>query len=313
MALIAGPCVTVARTTFAPPSFVQLGGGVGGLAVDVVGRAELRASGSLSCAAGDADGAEAHLGRVLHAEVPEPAEAEDRDRSPGRAPLLRRALKVVSPAHMSGAASAAGSSAGTSASAVARRDHVVGVAAVERRCRSPSRPVWQAKKSPRRQLSHDAAVPRVPPDADALPGLPARRHVRAHASITPTTSCPGTRGYSIPGSGPLLGERVAVADAAGLHLDPHGAGGRLGDRALDEFERTAGAGDLDGTHVGMVGLRGQYMYESVCSCIVSRRPLSAGTSGMSEDEQHGDDANGEARAARFAAAARRATRPAARR
>ena len=38
-------------------------------------------------------------------------------RSPGRAPLLRKALKVVMPAHSSGAASAAASSSGIAASA----------------------------------------------------------------------------------------------------------------------------------------------------------------------------------------------------
>src|SRR5271166_5182017 len=40
-------------------------------------------------------------------------------RSPGRAPLLRSALSVVTPAHISGAASGAGSCAGTRARAVA--------------------------------------------------------------------------------------------------------------------------------------------------------------------------------------------------
>jgi hypothetical protein len=39
--------------------------------------------------------------------------------SPGRAPLLRRALNVVMPAHISGAASAGGSSAGGSSAGIA--------------------------------------------------------------------------------------------------------------------------------------------------------------------------------------------------
>ena len=59
--------------------FRQFGGGVGGLAVDVVGRAELPGERLLVLPAGDGDRAEAHLGGVLNAEVAEPADAEDRD------------------------------------------------------------------------------------------------------------------------------------------------------------------------------------------------------------------------------------------
>ena len=49
----------------------------------------------------------------------EPADAQHGDRVAGRAPLLRRALKVVMPAHISGAASTAESPSGISAKAVA--------------------------------------------------------------------------------------------------------------------------------------------------------------------------------------------------
>src|SRR5262249_43782903 len=48
----------------------------------------------------------------------------------------------------------------------------------------------------------------------------------------------------------LLGHCVAVADAAGLNLDPHGPWSRVGDRALDELEGPAGARDLGDTHRG---------------------------------------------------------------
>src|SRR5262249_38874455 len=46
------------------------------------------------------------------------------------------------------------------------------------------------------------------------------------------------------------GHRVAVADAAGLNLDPHGPWSRVGDRSLDELEGPAGARDLGDTHRG---------------------------------------------------------------
>ena len=50
---------------------------------------------------------------------PRPPSPSTATTSPGRAPLLRRALNVVRPAHISGAASAAGRSAGISATALA--------------------------------------------------------------------------------------------------------------------------------------------------------------------------------------------------
>jgi len=49
----------------------------------------------------------------------EPAEAEHGNDLPGRAPLLRSALNVVMPAHISGAASTEDRSSGTRARAVA--------------------------------------------------------------------------------------------------------------------------------------------------------------------------------------------------
>jgi hypothetical protein len=61
----------------------------------------------------------AHLGGILNAEVAEPAKAEDGDNIPRPRAALRKALKVVRPAHISGAASAGGRSAGMSATALA--------------------------------------------------------------------------------------------------------------------------------------------------------------------------------------------------
>jgi len=80
VALIVGPCVTVGEDDLGAAQLRQLCVGVGGLAVDVVRRAELPdASGSLSLPPGDRGGAEPHPRRVLDAQVAEPAEAEDRD------------------------------------------------------------------------------------------------------------------------------------------------------------------------------------------------------------------------------------------
>jgi len=50
-------------------------------------------------------------------------------------------------------------------------------------------------------------------------------------------------------AGPMafLGERVRVADAAGLDADADVAWTRLREFFFDELERTAGGGDLHGT------------------------------------------------------------------
>src|SRR5262249_37050606 len=94
-----------------------------------------------------------------------------------------------------------------------------------------------------------AAVPGVPADADALADLPARGDVLAHGVQHADHLVPRDAREGDPGPRAFLGERVAVADAAGLHLDPHRAGPRVGDRALDELQRAAGAGNLYRAHV----------------------------------------------------------------
>src|SRR5262249_34394096 len=119
VALIAGPCVTVARTTLAPPIFANsAAGGAGGLSAQ--GAAPRgRGGGSLSLPPARAavrSPIGAAYGTPGWRSPPRPRTAT---RSPGRAPLLRSALNVVTPAHISGAASGAGRCAGTRARAVA--------------------------------------------------------------------------------------------------------------------------------------------------------------------------------------------------
>src|SRR5262249_42461842 len=94
------------------------------------------------------------------------------------------------------------------------------------------------------------AVPGVPPDADALAGLPPLRDVLSHGVDHTDHLVPRDAREGDAGPVALLGHRVAVADAAGLNLDPHGPWSRVGDRALDELEGPAGARDLGDTHRG---------------------------------------------------------------
>ncbi len=110
---------------------LQFGGGVLGGAVDVDVSAELVGEGCLVLPAGNCHGAVAAFGGELHAKMTQAADAEDGYRVARRAPLLRRELNVVMPAHISGAASTSDRSSGMSARGVGRGDDVVGITAVE--------------------------------------------------------------------------------------------------------------------------------------------------------------------------------------
>src|SRR5215831_13986073 len=60
-------------------------------------------------------------------------------------------------------------------------------------------PVWQAKKSPRRQLSQERQCQACQPTPTRWPACHRPGTSLPTALITPTTSCPGTRGKVMPG------------------------------------------------------------------------------------------------------------------
>src|SRR3954453_22600767 len=67
-----------------------------------------------------------------------------------------------------------------------------------------SAPVWQAKKSLRRQLSQERQCQACQPTPTRWPACQRPGTSLPTASITPTTSCPGTRGKVMPGHWPSL-------------------------------------------------------------------------------------------------------------
>ena len=113
-------------------------------------------------------------------------------------------------------------------------------------------------------------MPGVPTDADALAGLPTLRDVLAHGVDHTDHLVPRDAREGDAGPLALLGKDVAVTDAAGLDLDPHGPWSRVGDRALDELEGPAGARDLGDTHRGHedapIGLLGCYGLAGITVC-----------------------------------------------
>src|SRR5262249_46314879 len=200
-------------------------------------------------AQGDRGGADPHPGGVLHAQVAGPAEAEDRDEvaRPGTA-VAQRVERCHAGAHQRRGVRG-GQLRGHPCEGRRGGDQVVGVAAVERDA-SHLRAGLAGEEVAAVAVVAGEAVPGVPTDADALAGLPTLRDALARG--VDHTDQLVARDAREGDAGPvaLLGHRVAVADAAGLNLDPHGPWSRVGDRALDELEGPAGARDLGDTHRG---------------------------------------------------------------
>src|ERR1700735_4609632 len=93
----------------------------------------------------------------------------------------------------------------------------------------------QFTKSPRR---HARQVPSCPPCQPTPTRWPFCQSFTPEpsSSITPATSCPGTRGYVNAGEKAFLREHIAVTDATGLHVNPHMSSARLRYFALHDFK-----------------------------------------------------------------------------
>src|ERR1700674_765480 len=92
-------------------------------------------------------------------------------------------------------------------------------------------PFAQFTKSPRR---HARQVPSCPPCQPTPTRWPFCHSFTPEpsSSITPATSCPGTRGYVKT----FLRHHIAVTDTTGLHLNPHLSRARLRYFALYEIK-----------------------------------------------------------------------------
>src|SRR5262249_4584636 len=154
-------------------------------------------------------------------QVAEPAEAEDRDEvaRPGTA-VAQRVERCHAGAHQRRGVWG-GQLSGHPCEGRRGGDQVVGVPAVERDAGHlyaclPGEEVAAAA------VVAVPAVPGVPTNADALAGLPPLRDVLARGVDHADHLVPRDAREGDAGPVALLGHRVAVADAAGLNLDPHG-------------------------------------------------------------------------------------------
>ena len=200
----------------------------------------------LVLAAGDGDGAEPHLRRELHAEMAEPADPEHRDdigRTCAAFPQRvergdagtqqRRGLGRRQPVRDQG-------------QGVRRCDHRLGIAAVVIDARDLQVATVDDVAAATRLAV--AAMPAKPADADAGAHAPAH-HVGADRVDDAGHFVPRHQRVLHPGKQPILGDHVAVADAASLDLDANLAALRLRQLALDQFQRAALMGHLHDAHL----------------------------------------------------------------
>jgi len=87
----------------------------------------------------------------------------------------------------------------------------------------------------------------VPAHTHALAGFPLG-HIRANRVHHTHDLMPRHARILDPREKSVLGHRITVADAAGLHLDPHLARPGRWDFTFDKFKSPAGAGNLGSTH-----------------------------------------------------------------
>ena len=192
-----------------------------------------------------ADGVKAHLRGVLDPEVAKSAQAEHGDdiARPGAA-VAQGIERGQAGTHQRGRV--AGRQFGRHPRHRARRgDQVLRVAAV---IGDPGDLAGHAGE----ELAPAAgvampAIAAVPADAHALAGLPVG-DAGADRIDHPGHFMTGDAGVAELPDKSLLGERIAVADAACQDLDPHRRGTRFGDRPFHDFKGSVRARDLCRTH-----------------------------------------------------------------
>src|SRR4029077_16645491 len=154
-------------------------------------------------------------------------------RSPGPAPVRRSELNMVSPAHAIGAASTADSSSGIRASALAG---------------ATTYSAYPPGKCCARDHADLAVNEPTAPTAATMPAMAPRPADRHPFTLAPTLHPLADRvdvpGDLMPGrdrelqTRPLVVDknRIGVAETAGLHRDPHSAGSRIGQGAIDQSQ-----------------------------------------------------------------------------
>src|SRR5262245_43399380 len=126
-----------------------------------------------------------------------------------------------------------------------RRDHVVGIAAVEVNAGNPEVAASDEVAAPAAGTRPANAA--EPADADSLARAPVG-HLRSHGIDAAGDLVTGDGGKVDPGKSARDHVRIAIADAARLDLDPRLAGSGLRYRPLHELERRIRLRHLNDAH-----------------------------------------------------------------
>ena len=174
----------------------------------------------------------------------EAADAEDGDEVAGARSAVAQAVEGGDAGAEQRGGVDVGEVVGHEGEGVGGSDHVVGIAAVVADAGDVL--VFAEDEVAATTGRAVVAVAAVPAEADALAGLE-ERHVGADGVDDAGDFVAGDARVCDAGQEADLGERVAVADAAGLHADADVAGAGIGEFALNQFKGSARSGDLDGT------------------------------------------------------------------
>jgi hypothetical protein len=182
-------------------------------------------------AAGDGDGAKAHLHRELHPEVAQAADPKDGDQITGPGTGAAQRVEHGQPRARDRRGVNGRQFVGNTGQRARGSHHVFGVSAGK--CCAGDHA--------------DLAVNELTaPTAATMPAMAARPADRHPFTLAPTLHTLADR-VDVPGdlmprrdrklqTRPLVVDknRIGVADAAGLHRDPHSAGSRIGQSAIDD-------------------------------------------------------------------------------
>ena len=235
----------MARNGCRAAQFLQRFGRVRRVRVDVMMRAQLGHKIFLIFAAADRDRLESHLIGVLDAEMSESAEPLNSDDIAGHRSAVAEGVERRDARAEQGGRFLEAERAGDGSQALGRRDHVLLIASVVNDARD-LRALTDSEFSSPAGLA-DRAVASDPADADALADLPVRNSF-AQRIDDAGDFVAGDARIDDPGEQALLGNHVAVTEAAGFHFHADSSGTWIGDGTFDNFDGAVGRSDLCNTH-----------------------------------------------------------------
>ena len=224
---------------------MELFGGLGGFAVDVDVGSEFLCECGVFGAAADGCDSVAEFGGELDSEVAEAADALDGYEVGGERAAVAEGVEGGDSCAEERAGFDVGEGFGDGCEGFDGGDHVLRVAAVVGDAGDFE--VAAVAEVSAAAGEAGAVLAAVPADSYALAFFP---RGDAGAELVDDAGDFVAGDARVLDSGPLafFGEDVAVADAAGLHLDEDMSGGGRGNLALDDLEFRSGAGDLCGFH-----------------------------------------------------------------